>query len=70
MAGLAALEAALPGQLTPCYAGKTSVGLIIDLDFTEDPAHGKQEGVAYNGHFAKNCCHPLFSFTSGVAAWG
>jgi hypothetical protein len=31
---------------------------------TEDPAHGKQEGVAYNGHFAKNCFHPLFGFTS------
>jgi len=38
--------------------------LIIDLDSTEDPAHGKQEGVAYNGHFAKNCFHPLFCFTS------
>ena len=30
----------------------------------EDPAHGKQEGVAYDGHFAKNCFHPLFCFTS------
>ena len=38
--------------------------LIIDLDSTEDPAHGKQEGVSYNGHFAKNCFHPLFAFTS------
>ncbi len=36
----------------------------IDLDSTEDPAHGKQDGVASNGHFAKNCCHPLFSFTN------
>jgi hypothetical protein len=32
--------------------------------FHEDPAHGKQEGVAYNGHFAKNCFDPLFGFSS------
>ena len=36
----------------------------IDLDSTEDPAPGKQDGVASNGHFAKNCCHPLFGFTN------
>jgi hypothetical protein len=36
----------------------------IDLDSTEDPAPGKQDGVASNGHFAKNCCQPLFSFTN------
>jgi hypothetical protein len=29
--------------------------------FHRGPAHGKQEGVAYNGHFAKNCFHPIFS---------
>jgi len=38
--------------------------LIIDLDSTEDPAYGAQENVAYNGHFGKNCFHPLFCFTS------
>ena len=38
--------------------------LIIDLDSTEDPVHGKQECVTYNGHFGKNCFHPLFCFTS------
>ncbi len=43
---------------------KNKLRLIIDLDSTEDPAHGKQEGVADNGHFAKNCFHPLFAFTS------
>ena len=38
--------------------------LIIDLDSTEDPVHGKQECVAYNGHFGENCFHPVFCFTS------
>ena len=38
--------------------------LLLDLESSEDPAHGRQAGVAYNGHFRKNCCHPLFCFTS------
>jgi hypothetical protein len=44
--------------------------LIIDLDSTEDPAHGSQENAAYNGHFGRNCFHPLFCFTSGGACLG
>jgi hypothetical protein len=44
--------------------------LIIDVDCTEDPAHGNQEQVAYNGHFGKTCYHPLFAFTSdGACLW-
>ncbi len=34
--------------------------LILDIDSSESPVHGSQEGSAYNGHFAKNCYHPLF----------
>jgi hypothetical protein len=63
-AGLQALEAALTRSTDTLLKRKTKKRLIIDLDSTEDPAHGKQEGVAYNGHFAKNCFHPLFCFTS------
>jgi len=63
-AGLSALEAALTRSTDTLLKRKNKKRLIIDLDSTEDPAHGKQEGVAYNGHFAKNCFHPLFCFTS------
>jgi len=38
--------------------------LLIDVDSTEDPAHGGQECVTYNGHFGKNRFHPLFCFNS------
>jgi hypothetical protein len=61
-AGLQALEAALTRSTDTLLKRKNKKRLIIDLDSTEDPAHGKQEGVAYNGHFAKNCFHPLFAF--------
>jgi hypothetical protein len=62
--GLEALDAAMTRCTDTLLRRKNKKRLIIDLDSTEDPAHGKQEGVAYNGHFAKNCFHPLFCFTS------
>jgi hypothetical protein len=57
-------EAALTRSTDTLLKRKNRKGLIIDLDSTEDPAHGKQEGVAYNGLFDKNCFQPLFCFTS------
>jgi len=62
--GLEALDGALTRATDALLKRKNKKRLIIDLDSTEDPAHGKQEGVAYNGHFAKNCFHPLFCFSS------
>jgi len=62
--GLEALDSALTRATDVLLKRKNKKRLIIDLDSTEDPAHGKQEGVAYNGHFAKDCFHPLFAFTS------
>src|SRR3954469_14554051 len=35
---------------------------IVDLDSSESPAYGEQEGSPYNGHFACTCYHPLFVF--------
>jgi hypothetical protein len=61
--GLAALDGALTRSTDALLKRKNKRRLIIDLDSTEDQAHGKQEGVAYNGHFDKNCFHPLFCFT-------
>src|ERR687896_2337100 len=36
--------------------------IILDLDSSESPVHGEQEGAAYNGHFQSMCYHPLFLF--------
>jgi hypothetical protein len=36
--------------------------VILDLDSSESPVHGQQEGAAYNGHFEWVCFHPLFCF--------
>ncbi|MEJ2719170.1 MAG: IS1380 family transposase [Deltaproteobacteria bacterium] len=62
--GLKALEATLTRSNDALMRRKKKRRLIVDVDSTEDPAHGKQENVAFNGHFGKNCFHPLFAFTS------
>ena len=36
--------------------------VVLDMDSSESPVHGAQEGSAYNGHFATVCYHPLFLF--------
>ena len=36
---------------------------VLDMDSSESPVHGAQEGSAYNGHFESVCYHPLFLFT-------
>ena len=36
--------------------------MVLDMDSSESPVHGAQEGSAYNGHFKSVCYHPLFLF--------
>ncbi len=35
---------------------------MLDMDSSESPTFGAQEGSAYNGHFGCTCYHPLFVF--------
>jgi hypothetical protein len=37
-------------------------GIILDMDSSESPTYGEQEGSAWNGHFRCSCYHPLFLF--------
>ena len=36
--------------------------IILDMDSSESPTHGEQEGSVWNGHFGCTCYHPLFVF--------
>ena len=59
---LAALET-LPGKWVRRITDKAGLKkLILDLDSSESPTHGRQEGSAYNGYFGRTCYHPLFCF--------
>src|SRR5918994_3497727 len=44
------------------HARKPPEGIILDMDSSESPTHGEQEGSAWNGHFGCTCYHPLFVF--------
>ena len=36
--------------------------VLLDLDGTDDPTHGDQEGAAYHGYFRQHMYHPLLIF--------
>lgn len=36
--------------------------LVLDLDGTDDPTHGAQEGTAYHGYYGQHMYHPLLVF--------
>ena len=36
--------------------------IVLDLDGTDDPTHGQQEGTAYHGYYAQYTYHPLQIF--------
>jgi hypothetical protein len=38
------------------------VHLVLDLDGTDDPTHGAQEGSAYHGYYRQHMLHPLLVF--------
>jgi hypothetical protein len=53
----------LPGQWIDKVRGRRAPkAIVLDMDSSESPTYGEQEGSAYNGHFACTCYHPLFVF--------
>ena len=59
---LAAL-ADLPGQwIDKVHERRPPKKIVLDMDSSESPTYGEQEGSAYNGHFGCTCYHPLFVF--------
>ena len=59
---LAAL-ADLPGEwIDKVHQRRPPKTIVLDMDSSESPTYGEQEGSAYNGHFGCTCYHPLFVF--------
>lgn len=53
----------LPGQwIDKVHERRAPKKIVLDMDSSESPTYGEQEGSAYNGHFACTCYHPLFVF--------
>jgi hypothetical protein len=61
LVGLMAVNRDVIGQAeTLDRSGRT----VLDMDSSESPTHGQQEGSAYNGDFESVCYHPLFLFNN------
>jgi hypothetical protein len=53
----------LPGQwVDKVHQRRPPKTIVLDMDSSESPTYGEQEGSAYNGHFGCICYHPLFVF--------
>jgi len=42
--------------------GQPPTHILLDLDGTDDPTHGEQEGSAYHGYYRQHMYHPLLIF--------
>jgi hypothetical protein len=61
-ANLAALTNLSGTWIDRVHARRPPDGIILDIDSSESPTWGEQEGSAWNGHFRRTCYHPLFVF--------
>jgi hypothetical protein len=43
-------------------AGGVPTHILLDLDSTDDPTHGDQEGSSYHGYYRQHMYHPLLVF--------
>jgi hypothetical protein len=43
--------------------------VVIDLDATDDPLHGSQEGRFFHGYYGNYCYLPLYAFLGEVPVW-
>ena len=56
------METYTGGQLGPQQ-------IIIDVDATDDPIHGNQEGRFFNGYYDEYCYLPLYMFVDDFPLW-
>lgn len=43
--------------------------VVIDLDATDDPLHGQQEGRFFHGYYGNYCYLPLYAFIGDAIVW-
>jgi hypothetical protein len=55
-------EALVEVYLREREGGGAPTRLVLDLDGTDDPTHGDQEGTAYHGYYQQHMYHPLLVF--------
>ena len=65
-------EQALARLWIDCYVAtrpKAPERIVIDLDATDDPLHGRQEGRFFHGYYDHYCYLPLYIFIDDTLVW-
>lgn len=62
------IEAALLLMGVRCLPKQTHEA-VIDLDASDDPLHGRQEGRFYHAYYGSYCYLPLFAFVGSIPLW-
>jgi hypothetical protein len=57
-ANLAALTDLSGAWIDRVHERRPPDGIILDMDSSESPTHGRQEGSTWDGHFGCTCYHP------------
>ena len=58
----AALDALLVEVFLEAHEGDAPIEVVLDVDATDDPLHGEQEGRFFHGYYKSYCYLPLYIF--------
>jgi hypothetical protein len=58
----AAIEALFVDLFLEAHGGRAPKQIVLDLDATDDPVHGDQEGRFFHGYYGGYCYLPLYIF--------
>ena len=64
-----AIQGTLLRKGVSCLPREHSKEVVIDLDASDDPLHGQQEGRFFHGYYGCYCYLPLFAFVGSVPLW-
>jgi hypothetical protein len=48
---------------------RRSAEIVLDLDATDDPLHGNQQGAYFHGYYGHYCYLPLYCFCGNIPLW-
>jgi hypothetical protein len=63
----AAVDRLLGAVFLDSYA-EAPAEIVLDLDATDDPLYGRQEGRFFHGYYGDYCYLPLYIFCAGGAS--
>ena len=64
-ADTAGLDALMVDVFVEAHEDEAPMEVVLDVDATDDPLHGEQEGRCFHGYYKNDCYLPLYIFCGG-----